>query len=106
MIDNILQTLGITKLYSGYHLIKRAVNLAVEDETRLLSFRDSIYVEMAKEEGSNWKNIERNMRTAIKHAWELNPSYIAKLAGYELTKQPSVSEFVAYLAGAVEKSKQ
>ncbi len=101
-LGQILRKLGITEAYKGYHYIKEAVTLASEDEKKLLTFRDSIYVAIADKENANWKSIEKNFRTAVNRAWTINPGLVVEIIGYRIEWAPSVSEFIT---GLVEYGK-
>ena len=41
--------------------------------------------------------VERNIRTVIDHAWRNNPEFLSELAGFELTQQPNVTQFLDIL---------
>lgn len=102
-LDEILRRLGVTEAYKGYDRIKVAVSLALEDEKRLVTFRDSIYKYMADEEGGNWKSVEKNFRTVVKRAWMINPELLQELAGYRMYWAPTVSEFISNLVSYRKK---
>ncbi|MDO4339406.1 MAG: sporulation initiation factor Spo0A C-terminal domain-containing protein [Eubacteriales bacterium] len=102
-LDEILRRLGITEAYKGYDRVKMAVCLALEDEKRLVTFRDSIYKYMAEEENGNWKSVEKNFRTVVKRAWTINPELLQELAGYRMYWAPTVSEFISNLVSYRKK---
>ena len=62
-IQIILRELGIGYTYRGYRSAVIAVSLAVEDENRLDSIVNNIYMETAKQTGVKWTAVERNIKT-------------------------------------------
>ena len=95
VIHDILRRLGITKRYRGYDAIVYCVQLILEDDRRLQSVIKSVYSPAAVHFDCRPASIERNMRTAVQRAWQLQPSLLCRLAGYQLTSAPSTSEFLA-----------
>lgn len=96
-IHEILRRLGIGTRYIGHAIIATAVPLAVADETRLYCVSKRLYPEVAAVLQCSLTGIERNIRTAIEHAWQTNPEYLIELAGYELTQPPNVKQFLDIL---------
>lgn len=92
-----LRQMGVTEAYKGYRRVLIAVDRCLEDSSRLLTFRDSIYVYMAEEEHTNWHTVEKNFRTVVKRAWTVNPDLVQEIAGYRMDWQPTVSEFISNL---------
>ena len=93
-IQIILRELGIGYTYRGYRSAVIAVSLAVEDENRLDSIVNNIYMETAKQTGVKWTAVERNIKTVIQRAWRTNPARLCEISGYPLSKPPTVSEFI------------
>ena len=96
-LRDILRRLGIRESYKGYRRVLIAVDRCLEDSSRLLAFRDSIYVYMAEEENISWRTVEKNFRTVVKRAWAINPELVQEIAGYRIDWDPSVSEFISNL---------
>ena len=93
-----LRRLGILRTYLGHRAVLAAVQLALEDESRLHQVTKGIYMEAARRCGQSWSAVERNIRTAARRAWEANPRYLEQLAGYPLDGPPSASELIEILA--------
>lgn len=93
-----LRRLGILRTYRGHQAIMAAVQLALEDESRLHQVTKGIYMEAARRCGQNWSAVERNIRTAARRAWEANPRYLEQLTGYPMNRPPSASELIEILA--------
>ena len=102
VIHDILRRLGITKRYRGYDAIVYCVQLVLEDDRRLQSIIKNVYSPAAIHFHCRPANIERNIRTAVQRAWQLQPSLLCRLAGYQLTSAPSVSEFLALVSRLIE----
>ena len=93
-----LHRLGILRTYLGHRAVLAAVQLALEDESRLHQVTKGIYMEAARRCGQNWSAVERNIRTAARRAWEANPRYLEQLTGYPMNRPPSASELIEILA--------
>ena len=61
-----------------------AVHLCIEQPERMLLVTKRVYPDVAKQYKTNWKAVERNIRTVSWIVWEQNRSYLEKLAGREL----------------------
>lgn len=93
-----LRRLGILRTYRGHQAIMAAVQLVLQDESRLHQVTKGIYMEAAHRCGQSWSAVERNIRTAAKRAWSANPKYLERLAGYPLNGPPSAGELIEILA--------
>ena len=96
-IQRLLWHMGIGNRLKGYKMIILAVELGVEDEDRLLCVREHLYKPIARKLGCDMHCVERNIRTAINHAWRNNPDYLSSLAGFQLTQPPTVTHFLDML---------
>ena len=96
-IQEHLWHLGIGRRLKGYRMTVLAVNLAIEDEERLLCAQEFLYKPIAAKPGCDFRNVERNIRTAIEHAWHTNSGYLTQLAGYQLPCPPTVTQFLDIL---------
>lgn len=100
-------TLGIRTTYKGYYYLVTALEQALEDESRLLSYSTTIFPYIAEKYHTNIKCVERNIRTIIKICWE-SPSrkMLQNLAPYPLERQPSVGEFIDLLFWYLSRQEQ
>ena len=101
MITQTLRTLGIGRQYLGYNITIKAVRMATGDDNRLLHIKQGIFQPLAEQNDCDWRTIERNIRTVIHRAWNVNRSYLNELAGYPLHQEPTVTEFVEMLSAHV-----
>lgn len=104
-IDHLLYRLGLTANYRGYFYISRALMLCIEKGERLLLVTKWLYPEVAKRYGTNWKAVERNIRTASGVIWRENRPLLEELAGRTLEGQPRAAQLLAILAVAVKKER-
>lgn len=97
IIQWLLHNLGVTEAYTGFFHIVYAVQLSISDPSRLQLITKLIYPEVAGRYGTNWRAVERNMRTVIAVAWENDPLLLSELAGCFLKRKPTNSRFLAIL---------
>lgn len=106
IISETLQSLGISKRYKGYRQLFLSVELALDDETRLLYITENIYYPVAEKCNCEYYNVERNIRTVAHHAWKINSERLTEIAGYALDSAPSVSELITILATYIERNQK
>lgn len=95
---DILKRMGITPNYIGFHQTLSAVSLVQSQPDYLFSVTKNLYPAVAKEYGTSWKAVERNIRFVISISWTRNPSLLQELAGYPLTEKPKAAQFISILA--------
>ncbi len=105
VIEGILRNFGISKRYKGYDHMVYCISLAVDDDFRLLSITKDLYMETAEHFGCDWTNVERNIRTVVSRAWQVNPTLMSEMAGYPLTAPPMVSEFIEIVASYILRTR-
>ena len=100
-IRDALQSLSISGNYKGYFITILACELIIEDETRLYNIIKNVYSVVSQKLDCNLDNVERNIRTIIFRAWNLQRERLNEIAGYTLAEPPIVSEFLAFLSSYV-----
>lgn len=103
MTGDLLMKLGITPNYDGYQQVELAVALARREPEALRMVCKWLYPAVAKDCGTNWKCVERNVRSVAAKAWENNPTLLCKLAGYPMKKRPTAAQFIAVLSRGEEE---
>ncbi|MGN0960806.1 MAG: sporulation initiation factor Spo0A C-terminal domain-containing protein [Christensenellales bacterium] len=82
-IDNclidILSTLNISNKHSGYDLIKDAIKILVNKQTKTLTLMKEVYIELGKMHGKEPANVEKSIRLALNKAEEKNPENFEKV---------------------------
>lgn len=100
-IYDLLYQLGIIANYTGFFYTSYAILLIVENPERILLITKRLYPEVAKKYDTNWKAVERNIRTIVSLTWERNPQLLQEFARHILLKKPTNAEFLAILAKQV-----
>lgn len=104
VIQDILRLLGVTRCYKGFQHTAYAIHLAVADDTRLETVTKGIYMETAEHFGCKWTAVERNIRTVVLRAWQVNPEFICRMAGYPLDSAPTASQFIEIVSSYILRS--
>lgn len=89
--------LGLTENYTGFFHTAYAVYLTTRQPDRLELVTKWLYPEVAKHYATTWKNVERNIRTAISILWDADPKRLEALARHPLPQKPTVSEVLSIL---------
>ena len=87
-VCDMLCRLGATANYRGFSYTAYAVLLCVQQQDRLLLVTKWLYPDVAKRYGTNWKAVERNIRTVITVVWEQNRAMLEGLARRPLLLRP------------------
>lgn len=101
-IFSTLWQLGITPNYRGYYYAAYATLLCAQQPEALLLITKFLYPDVAKHYQTNWKCVERNLRTVIDIAWNHDPELLSRLAGCTLTKKPCCAQFISILSRTLE----
>lgn len=92
--------LGATANYRGFSYTAYAVLLCVQQQDRLLLVTKWLYPDVAKRYGTNWKAVERNIRTVIAVVWEQNRAMLEGLARRPLLQRPCAAQFLSILSNS------
>ena len=103
-IQETLRPLGVTRCYKGFHHVCFSIHLAVTDDFRMEAVTKEIYTETAIHFGCKWTAVERNIRTVVARAWQVNPSLLCRMAGYPLDGTPTASEFIEIVSSYILRS--
>lgn len=90
-VSRFLLWLGVPTSYNGYQPLVEALALLAEDPNQ--SITKVLYPEIAKRLGSGDKAVERNIRSAIEHAWNGRNVQRWEQLFPGLTARPSNSQF-------------
>ncbi len=95
-ISILLSRMGISASIKGYHFIRRAVMMAVEDQEVLVGITKGLYPDIAKAYKTTASKVERAIRHAIESAWKKNgPQVYFEVAGYLPPEKPTNGQFIA-----------
>ena len=103
-IDNRLQALGVTKRYLGYHFLKHAVVLALEDEERLRSVISGIYIPVAEKFNCQTHNVIKDIGTVSRHIWKNHRETLFEMAHCKMEKEPPISELISIITTDIQRS--
>lgn len=93
--------LGITMRYKGYSQTVFAVEIALAAPESLTLVSKMLYPEVGKHFGVSWRVAERNIRTVVDVVWVLNPEGLSRIAGHELRRKPTTSDFISIMVNDV-----
>lgn len=97
-IQALLYSIGITGNYIGFHQVASAIEIAVYDPQSLLMVTKGLYLDVAKQYKTDWKTVERNIRTVISITWGCSKQELERIAGHSLFKKPTPAQFIAILS--------
>ena len=98
---DLLYQLGISANYKGFFHAAYAVSLCMERQDRLLLVTKWLYPDVAKRYRTNWKAVERNIRTVSIIAWKRNRTLLESLVQRPLDRHLCSTEFLALLCHTV-----
>ncbi len=109
MIFEMMLDMGIPAHLKGYHYVRTAVIMAVDDMKVVGSVTKLLYPEIAKRYNTTDGKVERAIRNAIEISWERgNRQTFEKLFGYSRENgmsRPTNSEYIAAIADIVNLQK-
>lgn len=94
---DLLCQLGILPNHKGFFQTAYAVSLCMEQQERLLLVTKWLYPDVAEKYDTNWKAVERNIRTVSAIAWKRNRPLLESLAKRPFERRPRSAEFLALL---------
>ena len=100
-IQEALRPFGITRCYKGFSHVCYSIELAVADDLRMESVTQEIYMATAAHFGCKWTVVERNIRTVVARAWQVNSDLLIRMAGYPLDGAPTASEFIEIVSSYI-----
>lgn len=96
-INGLLNRLGVTANYTGFFQMAYALKICAEQQDRLLFITKLIYPDVAKHFHTNWRAVERNMRTVGNIIWQENRTLLEDLACRPLHQKPTTAQLLAIL---------
>ena len=102
--QEVLRYLGSSATYRGHQQTVLACELIGKDETLLLSVTRELYPKVAERYGCNVDNVERNIRTLIKHIWNEHPEKLIEISRCDLKYPPTAAEFLDYLVTYIQRN--
>ena len=102
-ILDLLRPLGITERYFGVRQLIQAVEMVMENPDTIHALQKEVYDVIALQYSVSWGAIERNLRIISQRAWDTDPVYIEKLAGYPMSKRPTASQLIEIILHNVQR---
>lgn len=103
-IYDLLYRLGMRGNCTGFFHTAYAVALCAEQPDRLLLVTKWLYPEVARQYSTNWKAVERNIRTASSVIWRENRALLEELAQGPLAQKPRPARLLAILSSSLNTS--
>lgn len=97
-IQRLLYSIGLTENYVGYHQMMIALEIAAQEPESLRLVTKWLYPETARRCGTNWKSVERNIRTLLHYTWKNSRHALEQMAGHSFNTMPKPAQFLAILA--------
>lgn len=104
-VTNVIHEIGVPAHIKGYHYLRDAIMMSVNDTEMLNSITKQLYPTIAKRHKTTPSRVERAIRHAIEVAWSRGKmDTIDALFGYTVHNgkgKPTNSEFVALIADKI-----
>lgn len=105
-VTDLLHEMGIPAHIKGYHYLRDAIMMAVEDMDVLNAITKILYPTVAKKYQTTSSRVERAIRHAIEVAWSRGKlDTIEELFGYTVSNgkgKPTNSEFIALISDTIQ----
>lgn len=102
VVTQIFHQIGVPAHIKGYHYLREAIMLAIEDIDIINSITKQLYPTVAKKYGTTSSRVERAIRHAIEVAWDRGDvDVLNSYFGYTIHNsrgKPTNSEFIAMIA--------
>lgn len=102
VITDIIHQIGVPAHIKGYHYLREAIIMAVNDIEIMNSVTKCLYPSVAKKHGTTSSRVERAIRHAIEVAWDRGDvDILNSYFGYTIHSgkgKPTNSEFIALIA--------
>ncbi len=105
LVTNMIHEIGIPAHIKGYHYLRDAIMMAVDDMDVLNAITKILYPTVAKRYQTTSSRVERAIRHAIEVAWSRGKlDILDELFGYTINNckgKPTNSEFIALVADTI-----
>ena len=92
----ILLQLGITPNYKGFHQMLTALEIVEANPEALTMVTKWLYPAVAKRHHASWKQVERNLRTVTRVAWNTS-NFMRDIALCPLGRRPTIAQFISII---------
>lgn len=98
----VLQELGITPNYKGFHQFAIALQLCMENPERLTLVTKLLYPDVAEQCHTKWTAVERNLRAMTDIIWKESRAWLDIASHRKLKKKPCVGQMLSILMFYIE----
>lgn len=98
IVTDLIRQFGIPAHLKGYHYLRTAILMTLQDENILESVTKELYPSVAEYHGTTAARTERAIRHGIEIAWERGDKNAIALFGGRDRKKPTNSEFIAMIS--------
>lgn len=102
-IYEILSDLGISRKYRGRNYLATGVQLTMHDANYFFHVTKCLYPDVAARHSTNWKCVERDMRTAIEVCWTKRRAQLEALVGHPIDERPAPIDFIDIIVNYLQK---
>ena len=107
VIYDMLRYVGVGPQYRGYRYLSVAVELVIQHGGGDVQVTKAIYPAIAQRYNTTGDCVERDIRTAIRRAWESGGrETLSALAGHPLEQRPTNRQFICLLADQLRRAAQ
>ena len=107
VIYDMLRYVGVGPQYRGYRYLSVAVELVIQHGGGDVQVTKAVYPAVAQRYNTTGDCVERDIRTAIRRAWESGgQETLSALAGYPLEQRPTNRQFICLLADQLRRAAQ
>ncbi len=104
-VTEVLHQMGVPARLTGYHYLREAIMMLVDDMDISHSITKVLYYDVAKKHHSTTERVERAIRTAVEISWERgNTDTFETIFGYSAIngrKKPCNSEYMVQIADKI-----
>lgn len=97
IVTDLIRQFGIPAHLKGYHYLRTAILMTLQDENMLECVTKELYPSVAEYHGTTAARTERAIRHGIEIAWERGDETAIALFGGRDRKKPTNSEFIAMI---------
>ncbi len=106
MVTDVIHQIGVPAHIKGYHYLRRAIILSIEDDEMINSVTKLLYPSVAKHFNTTPSRVERAIRHGIEVAWDRGDiDVLNQYFGHTTQKnkgKPTNSEFIALIADKIK----
>lgn len=109
-VTEVLHQMGVPARLTGYHYLREAIMMLVNDMDVSHSITKVLYYDVAKKHNSTTGKVERAIRTAVEVSWERgNVKAFEHIFGYSAVsgrKKPCNSEYMVQIADRIRLNRK